>query len=80
MDLKGCFSIGDMKYSLHESAPPTCPKGGMAVDTNALSPLSAGEGGQWEAVQPKGVDTEQTMPAHPILVWAGGGCPGAARA
>lgn len=71
--------MGDMKYSLHESAPPTCPEGGMAVDTNALSPLSAGEGGQWEAVQPKGGDTGQIMPMHPILMWASGRGPGAAR-
>lgn len=55
---QACFSIGEMKYYLHESAPPTCLKGGMAVDASALSPLSAGKAGSGR--QPQGGDAEQT--------------------
>lgn len=73
---KACFPIGDRKYSLHESAPPSCLKGGEGCYNDALSPLSAGEGGQWEAVWTKGGDTEQTMAKHLILEWAAVRCQG----
>jgi hypothetical protein len=41
--IQTCFSIGEMKYYHHESAPPTYPKAGMTADANALSSVSAGK-------------------------------------
>lgn len=46
---QSCFTVGEMKYCLGESAPPTCLKGGMVAYANALSSHSVGERGEWEA-------------------------------
>lgn len=43
--IQSYFSVGEMKYYVGESAPPTCVKGGMVAYANALSPLSASKGG-----------------------------------
>lgn len=74
--VQSCFSIGEMNY-LHASAPPTCPKGGMAVDASALSPFSAGKEGSGR--QPQGGDAEQTAQAPDPSV-GGWWALGAARA
>ena len=53
--------VGEMKYCLGESAPPTCLKGGMVAYANALSPHSSGKEGSGR--QPQGGDSEQIAQA-----------------
>lgn len=59
--IQSCFTVGEMKYCLGESAPPTCLKGRMVAYANALSSHSAGEEGSGR--QPQGGDSEQTTQA-----------------
>lgn len=78
MDLKPVFLLVTWNtLFLNQHLPLALKVGWLLIPVHCL--LSAGEGGQWEAVQPRGGETEQIMPTHPVLVWAGAGCPGAAR-